>query len=80
MKTQQQIEQQQRDQLSKLIAWVGTRRRLAAELGVSRQVVYGWMDRGRISATAATQVHIKTDGLFRREDLRPDVREWKEEI
>lgn len=80
MKTQQQIEQQQRDQLHRLLLWVGTRKRLASELGVSRQVVYGWVDRGRISATAATQVHIKTDGLFRREDLRPDVREWKEEV
>ncbi len=80
MKTQEQIEEQQRSQLNKLLVWIGTRSRLAAELGVSRQVVYGWVDRGRISATAATQVHIKTDGLFRREDLRPDVKEWKEEV
>ena len=80
MKTQQQIEHQQREQLEQLLKWVGTRARLAAELGVSRQVVYGWVDRGRISATAATEVHRKTDGLFNREDLRPDVKEWKEEV
>lgn len=80
MQSIEQIEMQQSAQLNKLLAWVGSRRRLANELGVSRQVVYGWVDRGRISATAATQVHRKTDGLFKREDLRPDVKEWAEDI
>jgi DNA-binding transcriptional regulator YdaS (Cro superfamily) len=80
MLSQKEIEEKQRHQLNKLLAWVGSKTRLASETGVSRQAVYMWIERGRISATAATIVHRKTDGLFKRDDLRPDVTTWNEEI
>ena len=79
MLSAKEIEQQQKDQLAKLISWVGTRARLANELGESKQTVYAWIMRGRISARAAILVEQKTDGLFKKEDLRPDVVSWRSE-
>ena len=80
MKSASQVKQQQSDQLMKLIAWVGSRKRLADECGVTPQSVYYWVKRGRISAQHATIVERKTDGLFKRADLRPDVVVWDELI
>ena len=80
MKSAQQVKQQQATQLMKLLTWVGSRKRLADECGVTPQAVYEWVQRGRIAAKAATIVHRKTDGFFKREDLRPDVTDWKEEL
>lgn len=80
MQSSTQIEQQQKDQLSKLLTWVGSRKRLADECGVTPQSVYYWVKRGRISAQHATIVERKTDGLFKRADLRPDVVVWDELI
>ncbi len=80
MKSASEIKQQQSSELMKLLAWVGSRKRLADECGVTPQAVYDWIQRGRISAKAATIVHIKTDGYFKREELRPDVAQWSEEI
>ena len=77
MKSQADIEKQQKEQLTKLIEWVGSQRRLADELNVSKQVVGNWVARGRISATCATLVEKKTDGLFKRDSLRPDVINWE---
>jgi len=71
------IKNKQKDQLAKLISWVGTRARLANELGESKQTVYAWIMRGRISARAAILVEKKTNGLFKKEDLRPDVVDWR---
>lgn len=79
MLSAKEIKQQQKDQLAKLISWVGTRARLANELGESKQTVYAWILRGRISARAAIIVEQKTDGLFKKEDLRPDVFSWRNE-
>ena len=76
MKSKRQIEIQQRDELARLMLWVGSKKRLAAQLGVSRQAVYYWVKRGRISATHAREVEILTGGLFKKENLRPDVMEW----
>jgi len=80
MKSATEVKQQQSDQLMKLIAWVGSRKRLADECGVTPQSVYYWVKRGRISAQHATIVERKTDGLFKRADLRPDVVVWDELI
>ena len=74
----QQIKQMQSAQLIKLINWVGGQSRLAAELGQSKQTVYAWVKRGRISASAAILVHEKTNGEFNKADLRPDVISWDE--
>ena len=80
MKSASDIKQQQADELMKLLAWIGSRKRLADECDVTPQAVYEWVKRGRIAAKCATIVHIKSDGYFKREELRPDVAEWKEEI
>ena len=80
MKSAQQVKQQQAIQLISLIAWVGSRKRLADECGVTPQSVYYWVKRGRISAQHATIVERKTNGLFKRSEMRPDVTEWKEKI
>ena len=80
MQSKEDLKKLQREQLFKLLAWVGTQTQLARQLGVSRQVVAGWVKRGRIAAKYATEVERKTGGLFKREDLRPDVFEWFEEI
>lgn len=76
MKSIKEIKKQQRDELIKLVEWVGSQARLARELNTSNQVVYSWVKRGRISATAAMMVEKKTDGLFTKESLRPDVTAW----
>ena len=72
----EELKFRQSEQLMKLISWVGTRARLAKELGESNQTVYGWVNRGRISASAAIKVEKKTAGLFTKEMLRPDVITW----
>jgi len=76
MKSQQEIEIQQRAKLKELIEWVGSQTRLAHELGVTKQVVNNWVARGRISAACAILVEEKTAGLFTKEALRPDVTVW----
>tara|TARA_R110002126_G_scaffold98741_2_gene229772 strand:+ start:2329 stop:2571 length:243 start_codon:yes stop_codon:yes gene_type:complete len=80
MKSAEQMKQQQADQLMKLLSWVGSRKRLAEECNVTPQAVYDWVKRGRISAVCATIVERKTDGLFKRADMRPDVFEWSQEV
>lgn len=77
MKSKIEIEVQQREELANLLNWVGSKARLAAQLGVTRQAVYYWVKRGRISATCAKEVEVLTDGLFTKERLRPDVMEWQ---
>jgi len=77
VKSDQEIKQQQADQLDLLIDWVGSKSRLASELGVTRQTVYQWVSRGRISATCAAKVDELTNGLFKKQNLRPDVIEWR---
>ena len=80
MKSKAEIEQQQSDELNRLLKWIGTKSKLAHECNVSAQSVNGWFNRARISKEAATIVHRKSDGLFKREDLRPDVIEWDEPL
>ena len=72
-----EIKQMQKEQLTRLLEWVGSRKRLADELGVTRQAVYEWIKRGRISAVMAIKVDKRTDGLFTKESLRPDVVRWR---
>lgn len=78
VKSKEDIKKQQKDELFKLLSWVGNQAQLARQLNVSRQVVAGWVKRGRIAAKYATEVERKTNGLFKRDDLRPDVFEWFE--
>lgn len=73
---QKRIKQQQADQLDKCIKHFGTQSRMARALGVSRFVVNRWVARGRISATMAIEVERVTGGLFKKEEMRPDVTHW----
>lgn len=72
-----QIQQQEKAQLVALVKWAGSKTRLAKMLGVTPQVVSGWMKRGRISATSAAEAEKQTRGLFTKRALRPDVTEWR---
>lgn len=78
--SQSQIKEKQAAELMRLIEYVGGQSVLAAQLNVSRQVVSAWVNRGRISATAATEVERLSKGLFLRKDLRPDVSNWREDV
>ncbi len=78
MKSDTQIKAEQALQLASLLDWVGSRRRLANECGVTSQAVYEWVKRGRISASDAIIVERKTEGLFTKEELRPDVTDWEQ--
>ena len=76
MQSIKEVKKQQKDKLNELIRWAGTQTRLAHNLGVSPQVVSAWVKRGRISATCAADVDKLTAGLFKKQDLRPDVINW----
>jgi len=72
----QQIEAQEAAQLLKAVEWAGSQTNLGKVLGVSPQVVSNWVKRGRISATAAAELEKITNGLFKKSEMRPDVKEW----
>ena len=80
MRSAKDLKTQQKRELKKLLDWFGSKARLAELLNVSRQTVYDWEKRGRISATMATEVERKTNGLFTRKQLRPDVINWSEDV
>lgn len=74
----EQIKDIESAQLDMLIEHVGGQSELARFLGVTRQSVYEWKKRGRISATAAIQAEKLTNGTFKKEDLRPAVTQWRD--
>jgi DNA-binding transcriptional regulator YdaS (Cro superfamily) len=78
MKSIQEINIQQMEELNRLIEYAGSKARLAESLGVSRQIVYYWLKRGRISASCALEVERITNGAFTAAELRPDVMNWME--
>lgn len=73
----EQIKEMEKRKLTELVEYVGGQASLARFLGVSRQSVNEWVSRGRISATAAIEVEKLTNGLFKKEDLRPAVTQWR---
>ena len=77
MKPIWEIEKEQKTALDKLLKFAGTQKRLAHFLEVSPTNVNFWVKRGRISATAAMKAEIVTDGYVKKEELRPDVIDWK---
>lgn len=72
----EQIEQQEKQQLEAAVSWAGSPATLAAILGVTAQVVHGWIKRGRISASSAADLENKTNGKFKKSEMRPDVKDW----
>ena len=73
----EQIKEMEKKKLAELIDYVGGQSSLARFVGVSRQSVNEWVNRGRISATAAIDVERLTNGAFKKEDLRPAVTQWR---
>lgn len=73
----EQIKEMEERKLSELIDYVGGQAALARFVGVSRQSVNEWVSRGRISATAAIDIERLTGGVFKKEDLRPAVTQWR---
>lgn len=73
----EQIKEMEQGKLTELVEYVGGQASLARFLGVSRQSVNEWVSRGRISATAAIEVEKLTNGLFKKENLRPAVTQWR---
>lgn len=73
----EQIKEIEQRKLNDLVEHIGGQASLARFLGVSRQSVNEWVSRGRISATAAIEVEKLTNGLFKKEDLRPAVTQWR---
>lgn len=80
MRSAQDLKVQQKRELKRLMDWCGSKARLAETLGVTRQTVYYWEKRGRISATMATEIERKTGGMFTRKQLRPDVITWGQDV
>ena len=76
--SQEEIDQKNMGALMALLAWMGSRKRLAEHCSVSPQAVYDWVKRGRISATCAKIIEEKTSGMFTKEYLRVDVKEWNQ--
>jgi DNA-binding transcriptional regulator YdaS (Cro superfamily) len=72
-------QQQQKQELDRLLEWAGSQTTLATYLGVAPQVVSNWVGRGRISASEAIRVEELTKGLFTKKQLRPDVNKWRNE-
>jgi DNA-binding transcriptional regulator YdaS (Cro superfamily) len=66
----------ERAALDDVLAWAGSQSTLASLVGVTQQAVQSWVDRGRISATAAVKVEQLSQGRFLAKDLRPNVAEW----
>lgn len=73
----QQVAEMEKQTLNELISYLGGPARLAEFLGVTRQIVYYWQKRGRISASAAIDVERLTDGKFKKSALRPAVTQWR---
>lgn len=71
------LEQQQKIALGRLWRYYKFNKAdIARALDVSVVSVYQWYNRGRISATAAILVDDITKGDIKKEELRPDVKEW----
>lgn len=72
----EQIAEKEKEQLEKLVAYFGSQALLARFCQVADSIVSDWVKRGRISAKKAAFVEEHTKGLFKKADLRPDVKDW----
>ena len=72
----EQIAEKEKEQLEKLIAYFGSQALLARFCCVADSIVSDWVKRGRISAKKAAYVEEHTKGIFKKADLRPDVKDW----
>jgi DNA-binding transcriptional regulator YdaS (Cro superfamily) len=54
------------------------RKELSEALNVSLQVIYVWFARGQISKYGAINAEKATNGAVTKQELRPDIAEFKE--
>jgi DNA-binding transcriptional regulator YdaS (Cro superfamily) len=80
LKSGEDIKLQQRDQMVQLLEWIGSPKRLAATIGVTIEAVYAMKKRGCITKNGATIIHMASDGRFDRDEMRPDVIHWDDEV
>ena len=52
---------------------LGSRAKLARRLGVTAQSIQDWVDRQSVPANRAIEIELKTEGLIKRHELRPDL-------
>ena len=71
-----QWKEQQAEHVDIVLEWAGDVSTLAKLCGVRPESVYGWVKRGRVSATAAAKIEDLSCGKIRKTDIRPDVAEW----
>lgn len=73
--TKYELNKKQAEALKKLINFCGTQSHLAKMIGVSPQLVAGWIIRGRISKKGARLVteHETLGIVFSETQLRPDL-------
>jgi DNA-binding transcriptional regulator YdaS (Cro superfamily) len=72
----EQVAEVERHMLHSAIAWAGSQANLSRFLDVSPQTVLQWIERGRISATAAVKLEEVSKGMFKADEMRPDVVTW----
>jgi DNA-binding transcriptional regulator YdaS (Cro superfamily) len=71
------LEEQQKIALGRVWRYYGfNKAKIARSADVSVGTVYQWFNRGRVSATAAILIEDATNGAIKKEDMRPDVKEW----
>lgn len=73
----EQIKEQEKEQLDKLVSYAGSVSMLGRFIDEMPQTINGWLSRGRISATAALKVEKLTNGKFKASEMRPDVKQWR---
>lgn len=78
MALHEEVKLSQASKLIELIEYFGGRKQTEQALSVSKQTLFNWIKRGRISATKAIEVERLTGGAIKKTDLRPDVMEWVE--
>lgn len=71
--TLDELEQMQRDSLTRLIATAGNPSHLARMVGLPVSTVHGWLRRGRVSREGAKLVEECPNLPFTAQTLRPDL-------
>ncbi|UCS82866.1 prophage repressor [Yersinia phage vB_YenS_P400] len=73
----EQIKDMELKGLNDVISYAGSVAALAELLGMTRQSVYYWVERGSVSKSGAMKIEEVTSGRFKAEDLRPSVTQWR---
>lgn len=73
----QAITAKKKDSLMELIEWFGGYQNTIGMLRVTKQTLHNWIKRGAISKNSAIDAEYVTNGVFTKEQLRPDVLEWE---